>query len=331
MCDSNDKQSRKWNIVINNPVPKGFTHERIAELLHSMKPLVYYCVADEQGEQHHTHLYVAFSSGVRFSTLKAKFPEAHIEAAKGTSAQNRDYVGKFGKWEDDIKHGTKIPGTFEEWGDLPQERQGRRSDMEFLYSLVKEGASDLEIMEASPRMMLYLDRIQHARQVITAEKYATEFRQLDVTYIWGPTGTGKTRGVMEKYGYSAVCRVTDYEHPFERYNGESVIVFDEFRSSLKITDMLNYLDGYPVTLPCRYTNRQACYNTVYLISNIPLEEQYKNVQFDEPATWKAFLRRIHHVVEYTNEGCNSVTSEEAEEPHQQTFTELTDSDGELPF
>lgn len=109
----------------------------------------------------------------------------------------------------------------------------------------------------------------------------------------------------------------------EQYNGKIAL--------LKITDMLNYLDGYPVTLPCRYTNRQACYNTVYLISNIPLEEQYKNVQIDEPATWKAFLRRIHHVVEYTAEGCNSVMSAEAEEPHQQTFTELTDSDGELPF
>ena len=77
--------------------------------------------------------------------------------------------------------------------------------------------------------------------------------------------------------------------------------------------------------------RQSCYHIAYLISNIPLEAQYKNVQIDEPATWKAFLRRIHHVVEYTAEGCNSVTSEEAEEPHQQTFTELTDSDGELPF
>ena len=109
------------------------------------------------------------------------------------------------------------------------------------------------------------------------------------------------------------------------------LLFDEFRSSLKITDMLNYLDGYPLMLPCRYTNRQACYTTVYLISNIPLDEQYKNVQIDEPATWAAFLRRIHHVVEYTAEGCNSITAEKQEAPHQQTFSELTDSDGELPF
>ena len=75
-------------------------------------------------------------------------------------------------------------------------------------------------------------------------------------------------------------------------------MFDEFRSSLMIGDMLDYLDGYPLALPARYANRQACYTTVYLISNIGLSAQYRNLQENEPATWKAFLRRIHHVIEY---------------------------------
>ena len=42
--------------------------------------------------------------------------------------------------------------------------------------------------------------------------------------------------------------------------------FDEFRSSLLIGDMLDYLDCYPLALPARYANRQACYETVYIIS-----------------------------------------------------------------
>lgn len=133
---------------------------------------------------------------------------------------------------------------------------------------------------------------------------------------------------MEEHGYDKVCRVTDYDHPFERYNGEDTIVFDEFRSQLRISDMLNYLDGYPLMLPCRYANRQACYTKVYLISNVPLEQQYRGVQMDEPLTWKAFLRRIHHVVEYTAEGCNSEPL-----PVQEAlsgFTEIIDDQG-LPF
>jgi tRNA uridine 5-carbamoylmethylation protein Kti12 len=75
-------------------------------------------------------------------------------------------------------------------------------------------------------------------------------------------------------------------------------VFDEYRSQFKIADMLNYLDGYPLELPCRYYDKQACYTTVYIISNIPLERQYPNVQNDEKTTWQAFLRRINNVYNF---------------------------------
>lgn len=92
-----------------------------------------------------------------------------------------------------------------------------------------------------------------------------------MVYISGATGTGKTRGVLEKNGYSNVYRVTDYLHPFDSYNGQPVIAFDEFRSSLRIKEMLLFCDIYPIELPSRYTNKYACYNKVYIISNWSLE------------------------------------------------------------
>lgn len=256
-----------------------------------------------------------------------------METARGTSQQNRDYISKSGKWEADKKHGTKITGTFEEWGDIPQEQPGARTDLAELYALIKAGASNYEIMELEPKYMMYLERIDRARQTVRAEDYRETFRQLEVTYIWGPTGTGKTRGVMEQYGYEKVCRVTDYDHAFEGYRGEDVIVFDEYRSQFKIHDILNYLDGYPITLPCRYANRQACYTKVYIISNVPLKEQYSTIKVEQPATWAAFRRRIHKVIEYTAEGCNNEPPApiiEAVPTQQDLFTELDDHEP-IPF
>ena len=61
--------------------------------------------------------------------------------------------------------------------------------------------------------------------------------------------------------------------------------------------MLNYLDVYPLHLPAQYSDRMACYTTVYITSNLPLEEQYRSAQEYKPETWRAFLRRIHNVVE----------------------------------
>lgn len=168
--------------------------------------------------------------------------------------------------------------------------------------IAEEGLSNAQVMERNPELSAHIGKMDKIRQDVLEARYRDTWRDLDVTYIWGPTATGKTRGVMEQHGYGSVYRVTDYNHPFDRYAQEPVLLLDEFRSSLLVGDMLDYLDGYPLALPARYANRQACFETVYIISNIDLKEQYPHVQGTDPATWRAFLRRIHRVVEYRKEG-----------------------------
>ena len=41
---------------------------------------------------------------------------------------------------------------------------------------------------------------------------------------------------------------------------------------------------------------------VYITSNLPVEKQYRSEQWDRPETWRAFLRRIHTVIEYLPDG-----------------------------
>lgn len=299
-----DTRSRKWQLTINNPKEKGRTHEAIKETLNTFKALSYWCMCDEIGEEgtYHTHIFFYSPNAIRFTTIKNKFPEAHIEMAQGTSQQNKEYIRKEGKWATSKKKETNLIDTFEEFGELPVERQGARNDLADLYDMIKSGMTDYEIMETNPEYMFNMDKVERARQIIRENKYKNTFRELTVTYIYGKTGTGKTRGVMEQYGYENVYRVTDYDHPFDGYQGQEVIIFEEFRSSLKIQDMLNYLDGYPLTLPCRYNNKVACFTKVYIITNETLGSQYKEIQEKHPETWQAFLRRIHWVKEYTVNG-----------------------------
>lgn len=301
MNDYQDKQSRKWLLTINNPKDLNLTHEGIKTTLSGMKSVVYWCMADEIGEQgtYHTHLYIACSSGLRASTLHKKFTGAHRDIARGTSQENKDYVTKSGKWSVTKKAETSVDGTFEEWGEMPIERQGSRTDIADLYSMIKDGLTDYEILEQSPDYLLQIDKIDKVRQTVRQETYKNQWRSLTVTYIWGDTGSGKTRGVMEKYGYENVYRVTDYLHPWDSYHGQDVVVFEEFRSSQRIGDMLNYLDGYPLELPCRYNNKYACYTQVYIISNIPISQQYTQLQIDSLESYHAFLRRINSVHHYT--------------------------------
>lgn len=294
-----DPQGRKWLLTINNPKEKDWNHEKIKLELSKISSIIYYCLGDEQGETYHTHTFFMADLPIRFSTIKKRFPEAHIDKAYGTAEDNRNYIQKTGKWAETEKAETTIPNTFEESGELPEEPgQGYRSDIAWIVAQISDGYSNAEIIEQNPDAAMHIGKMDKIRQDILEARYRDQWRDLDVTYIFGPTATGKTRSVVEEHGYVNVFRVTDYKHPFDRYAQQPVLCLDEFRSSLLIGDMLEYLDGHPLDLPARYAQRVACYETVYIISNIDLKKQYMSVQVTEPETWAAFLRRIHHVKEY---------------------------------
>ena len=305
----NDIRSRKWLVTINNPLEKGFDHNAIKAQLQLFKNCAYWCMSDEIGKDggtYHTHVFICCTGAVRFSTLKKRFDGAHFDVCKGTAVDNKNYVFKEGKWSGSEKEDTRVDGTQEEYGECPVERQGQRNDINDLYAMIKEGLTNYEIIESNPQYMLNIDKIDRVRQTILEERYKKDWRDLETTYIYGTTGSGKTRSVMEKYGYDKVFRVTDYEHPFDGYKGQDVIVFEEFRSSIRIGEMLNYVDGYPVELRCRYANKVACYTKVYIVSNIALTEQYTDIQKCQAETWNAFLRRIDkvrvHVKDKVHEG-----------------------------
>lgn len=304
-------QSRKWLLTINNPDKYDLSHEKIKALLSTMKGISYWCMCDEVGknETYHTHLYLYRQNPMRFSMIKNKFKAAHIDYCRGTSEENRDYIKKEGKYKGTKKEETNLANTFEEYGEIPLEHQGQRNDLIDLYDMIKDGRDNFEILEENPSYMMQLDKIESCRQIIRGEKFKNTFRDMHVEYWSGKTGQGKTRTVMERHGYENVYRVTDYLHPFDNYKGQDILLFDEYDSDLiRIQDMLNFLDGYPLDLPCRYNNKVACYTKVYIISNMSLTLQYSDIQRNNNETWKAFLRRIHAVKIFDENGLKDYKS-----------------------
>lgn len=303
----NEVQARAYQLVINNPQEKDMTHEKIITVLETIPNIIYWCMCDEIGDAQtlHTHIYFKTKNPIKFSTLKKKVPSAHIEKALGTAQENRDYIRKEGKWEDTEKKETNLSDTFEEWGILPVEQQGKRNDLEYMYSLVKDGYSDAEILEKCPETAIrYIDKLSKLRLVYMTDKYKGERRlDLKVNYVTGKTGTGKSRDILDEYGDENCYRVTDYQHPFDSYQMESVLVFEEFRSSLRLQDMLNYLDIYPVVLPARYSPKVGCFHTVFVVSNWEFEQQYADLQKEpeQKSTYAAWIRRFNGYVKVYSE------------------------------
>ncbi len=313
MKDTNVKESKKdvpyykWLLTINNPQEKGYTHDNIIAKLETIKGINYYCFADEiGGETHtyHTHIFIYRKSGIRFTTLQKIFPKVDLRKCNGTAFENRDYVKKEGKYLNSEKALTSLKDTFIEYGECPDEKQGKRNDLITLYNLIKDGKSDFEILEENPYYMEKLNTISKVRELQLYEQFKS-VRRLDmrVEYWTGASGQGKTRKIMDKYGDYNVYRVTDTKHPWDMYRGQDIVVFEEFYSErYELPDMLNWLDIYPLDLPCRYNNKTACYTKVFITSNKPLQRQYEYIQKNEPESWKAFLRRIHAIKVFNSDG-----------------------------
>ena len=302
-------QSRKWLLTINNPQNSNLNHAEIRRIVGLFKP-TYFCLSDEIAETGtlHTHIFIYSKSPIRFSTLKSRFPTAHIDKVDGTVRENREYIQKSGKWIGSEKEKTKLPDTFEEYGEIPKPCTEKSPEMAELIELIEEienGCSTYQIIKNHPNFGFRGKDIGLIRQTFLEDKFREAKRNVIVTYISGKTGTGKTRSIFRNNNASDICRITSYKkgNPalFDGYNGQSVLVFEEFAGQIPIEEMLNYLDIYPLMLPARYYDRVACYNKVYITSNIPLKMQYADIQISKPETWSAFKRRINYVEEYSDD------------------------------
>ncbi|QHQ62934.1 hypothetical protein Ana3638_20895 [Anaerocolumna sedimenticola] len=340
MINISEKQARKYQLTDNHKEKNGLSHNQIKEKCFTkFKAFRYGAIVDEIGSNgtHHSHIFLCFDSPVRFSTVKKSFPSAHIEPCKGSIEQNLDYLKKTGKWSNTKKAETTIEGSFEEFGERPPENNGKRKDLEDLYHMiVDEELSNAEIIRINQDYIMQIDKLDKIRTIYLQEKYKGMRRlDMEVTYVFGVTGSGKSRDILDTYGDGNVFRLTDYLHPFDQYSCEPIIVFEEFRSSLPLKDMLNYLDIYPIILQARYNNKYACFHKVFICTNWELEKQFSELRQSDKESWAAFLRRIHKIKEYRDSSIITYNSVNEYLNRNSTFTSVNqltlDEQIKIPF
>lgn len=284
---------RHWLLTKNYKSNKVLTNDEIISLINQSNDVTYYVFQLEKGSKENTkhhHLFISYKNAKYTNTMINKFPGFHIKEVTNTPEKVVEYCKK-----EDSRLSEPV-----EFGSLPQ--QGKRKDLEKIYDMIKDDYTDAEIREIYPsQYMRFYRNIEHIRQQLKYEKFKKIFRKLEVTYIYGSPGSGKSKSVIDKHGYENIYRVTDKRHPFDMYEGQDVVVFEEFRSSFTFDEILNYLDGYPLILPARYNQKVACYTKVYIITNIVLDKQYMKKQENDPESFQAFCRRIHKIQHYSFE------------------------------
>lgn len=240
----------------------------------------------------HYQCFLQFDNPRHWSTVKKRLQEhglddAHVERQWATAAACYRYCSK---------KETQLAGPWVVGAIQMRDRQGERSDITALKKKVlDEGLTYEQILLEdetgnAARYRLMIRDLEEVRRKKQLNQQA--WRQVDVNYLYGPTGVGKTRLMFDRYKPDELYRITDYRNPWDLYDGQHVVVFDEFAGQVDIESMLVWLDGYTVQLPARYRNRVSRYDTVWVLSNLSLGEHYS---FKPEQQRAAFRRRFSHV------------------------------------
>ena len=116
----------------------------------------------------------------------------------------------------------------------------------------------------------------------------------NIVYLYGKPRTGKTSYIYDKHSPAEFYRVSNYKNPFDNYGYQKILVLDEYDSQLDIEFANNLLDRFPCELPCRFYNKWAGWDTVYIISNISIDEQYTDQHADKRLAFKERFKEIIH-------------------------------------
>ena len=290
----------------------NFTHapEQLLEMLQTLNNISFIRFQIEKATDTgtiHYQGYIHFSKRVYWGAMRRAFIKMGLHRIShrnriSTPQKAAAYCQKV--FDEDTGKQTKLTEPIYQWGELDN-RQGERSDLAEIVERVKQGATDKELLDEFPAQFLrYKKHIEGLRKTIQESEFEGKKRNMTVFYIYGLPRTWKTTYIMEDmYNYKDICRIStkyDKKWLFENYKGQGTIIYDEYDSQIEITEMNDYLDGFPQQYHCRNEDRVAMNTIVYIISNLPLSAQYTKAQAEKPRVYEAFVKRIHHVINWDN-------------------------------
>ena len=221
----------------------------------------------------HVHMVIEDTKAMRFSAIKKTYAiGAHLEPTKGSKQQAEAYISKQPPYDEKgeivlccIRHG-EIKGA-----------PGKRTDIDEIEDMIALGISANEILRTSFRYRRYERMI---RAACLDRRYAETpvFRSLEVHYIFGSSGAGKSylfAELCKTHGEDNVYHMSDFlVGGFDKYAGEPILFLDEYKGEWSYSMFLSVTDRYKTQVHARFSNVYMLWSQVYITSIYPPEDLY---------------------------------------------------------
>lgn len=287
---------------------------------------------------YHIHDVVTYDTAKRRNAVSKDFGNCHVEEMRGTKEQAEDYINKRGKFEE---KGEEVLVVFGDKTKI-QNNHGKRTDIDDFDLAVIKGFGGLfhdDIFDlnnyivnnaGTEREMRLLER----RFPRLLQEIQPKWRNIEVIYVEGESGSGKSRGFNErydKYFRASVAEKTNF--PFNGYQGEKVLWLDELRPGVfKHVELMQILDGYKMSVDVKYGRMPAFWTTVVITSAMPFKEWYKDSKGNFEDGRKEWERRIKKRYIARNGKWEEITRDENGNWHEpsQDFMPI-DKTTDIPF
>lgn len=122
---------------------------------------------------------------------------------------------------------------------------GARTDLHVVAEEIRDGASLKDVADNHPGMF-----VQYARGFAALSSIMMKDRKekAKVTWVWGSTGTGKTRLAVER---CETFYMKDGTQWWDGYTQQKCIIVDDFDGKWPFRDLLRFLDRYPYQGQCK--------------------------------------------------------------------------------
>lgn len=214
-------KSRNFQFTWNN-----YTDEDIEHLKN--QNFKYLCFGKETAPETGTpHLQgmICFENPRSFNAVRKNIflEKCHIEVVKSINAMDKY---------------NKKDGNFEEYGEKPS-GQGYRADLFEMKEMIDGGCQEKDLWEKNFAGMLQYRRGFERYMHLTREHRTEPPR---VFWLFGKTGTGKTRFAFENH---ETVYIKDGTKWWNDYIGQEAIAIDDFDGAWPFRDLLRLLDRYP--------------------------------------------------------------------------------------
>ena len=234
-------------------------------------------------KKQHWQGYIQMYDPCRLTKIQFIFEDkCHLESQRGNDFQASDYCKKDKKY---ISFGTPT-------------KQGARTDLENLKKIINNNASHMECYnEHFSSYLKYRGYFDKYRECLTRER-AKKFRNVEVEILSGPTRSGKTRkylynedGSYNDSAFKINCNDLDW---FDGYEGQEILILDEFKNQVKLTKLLDLLDGHICRLSIKGCHTYALWTKVIITTNLKKKEIFPNITKDLIAP---FWARVHKFID----------------------------------